>query len=94
MHRCIAEATQNPYLVDLSDRVRHAVSLGFQAEPYSQAIREQAIIEHSALAEAVIDGDPERAGEIAARHFGITEERLRALLARASDPSEPVGGAP
>jgi DNA-binding FadR family transcriptional regulator len=28
LHRTVAEATENPYLVDLSDRIRHAVSLG------------------------------------------------------------------
>lgn len=94
LHRSIAEATENAYLVDLSDRIRHAVSLGFHAEPYSQAIREQAVIEHTALADAIIDGDPERAGEIAARHFGITEERLRALLARASEHGDLDGAAP
>jgi DNA-binding FadR family transcriptional regulator len=91
LHRTVAEATENPYLVDLSDRIRHAVSLGFRAEPYSLAIREQAIVEHTALAEAVIDGDPARAGEIAARHFAITEERLRALLARSSDGLRSTG---
>ena len=91
LHRTIAEATGNPYLVDLSDRIRHAVSLGFRAEPYSLAIREQAIIEHSALAEAVIDGDPDLAAEVAAHHFAITEKRLRALLARTSEQSGPDG---
>lgn len=91
LHRAIAEATGNPYLVDLSDRIRQAVSLGFRAEPYSLAIREQAIVEHSALADAVIAGDPDRAADIAAHHFSITEKRLRALLARASERDEPAG---
>jgi DNA-binding FadR family transcriptional regulator len=88
LHRAIAEATDNPYLVDLSDRIRHAVSLGFRAEPYSLAIRAQAVIEHGELAQAVIDGDTARAGDVASRHFAITEERLRALLARSSEPSD------
>jgi len=91
LHRAVAEATDNPYLVDLSDRIRHAVSLGFRAEPYSQAIREQAIVEHGDLADAVIAGDPDRAGELAARHFAITEERLRALLARSTDRGDRDG---
>lgn len=84
LHRAIAEATGNPYLVDLSDRIRHAVSLGFQAEAFSQAIRSQALVEHAELAEAVIQGHSEEAAELAARHFAITEERLRALYARSS----------
>lgn len=91
LHRTIAEATGNPYFVDLSDRIRQAVSLGFRAEPYSLAIRERAIVEHSDLADAVIEGDPDRAADIAAHHFAITEKRLRALLARTSERSEPAG---
>ena len=85
LHRAIAEATGNPYLVDLSDRIRHAVSLGFRAEPYSPTIRSHAVIEHAELADAVIRGDSALASEVAARHFSITEERLRALLARSGE---------
>ena len=91
LHRAIAEATRNPYLIDLSDRIRHAVSLGFRAEPYSRAIRERALLEHADLAQAVLDGDPERAAALAAQHFTITEERLRALYARSGAASEPAG---
>lgn len=79
LHLAIAEAAGNPYLVDLHERIRHAVSLGFRHEAFSPAIRERAIGEHAALAAAVIAGDEERAATIAAQHFGITEERLRAL---------------
>jgi DNA-binding FadR family transcriptional regulator len=82
LHRAIAEATGNPYLIDLSDRIRHAVSLGFRAEPYSLAIRERALVEHAELAQAVVDGDAERAGRLAAQHFAITEERLRDVYER------------
>lgn len=79
LHLAIAEAAGNPYLVDLHERIRHAVSLGFRHEAFSTAIRERAIGEHAALAAAVIAGDEDRAATIAAQHFGITEERLRAL---------------
>jgi DNA-binding FadR family transcriptional regulator len=85
LHRAIAEATQNPYLMDLSDRIRHAVSLGFRAEPYSLAIRERALGEHDELARAVLDGDAERAASLAAQHFAITEQRLRELHERSVD---------
>ena len=73
LHRAIAEAAGNPYLVDLHERIRHALSLGFRAEAFSPAIRERAIGEHAALAEAVIAGDEERAATIAAQNFCITE---------------------
>lgn len=90
LHRAIAEATENPYLIDLSDRIRHAVSLGFRAEPYSLAIRERALVEHAELAQAILDGDPERAAAIAGAHFAITEERLRALYERSAAEPQPV----
>jgi DNA-binding FadR family transcriptional regulator len=82
LHRAIAGAAHNPYLVDLSDRIRLQVSLGFGAEPYSSAIRQRAIGEHGELAGAVLDGDPDRAAAIAGHHFSITEERLRDLHER------------
>ncbi len=90
LHRAIVAAAGNPYLIDLSDRIREAVSLGFRAEPYSAAIRERALVEHAELAEAIITGDPDRAATLATRHFAITEDRLRELYARsnASGPGE------
>jgi len=90
LHRSIAEAAHNPYLVDLSDRIRHGVSLGFRAEPYSLPIRERAIGEHGDLANAVIVGATDQAAAIAGRHFTITEERLRDLY----DRTRTAGGEP
>lgn len=83
LHRAVAAAAHNPYLVDLSDRIRQGVSLGFRAEPSSPAIRERAIVEHGELADAVIAGDSARAATIAGRHFSTTEDRLRTLYERA-----------
>jgi DNA-binding FadR family transcriptional regulator len=82
LHHAIAEAAHNPYLVDLSERIRRGVSLGFRAEPYSMSIRQRAIGEHGDLAAAVIAGATDRAASIAAHHFTITEERLRELYDR------------
>jgi len=82
-HASVAQATGNPYLVDLSDRIRQAVSLGFRAEPYTPAIRQRAIIEHTQIAEAVIGGDADAAADIGRRHFALTEDRLRELYQRA-----------
>ena len=67
------------------------MSLGFRAEPYSLSIRERAIVEHGDLAGAVLAGDADRAASVAAHHFGITEERLRALYERTRDQRQ-VGG--
>lgn len=87
-HAAIAEATGNPYLVTLSDRIRQAVSLGFRAEPYTLAIRERAIREHGELASAVLVGRAAVAARVALAHFSITEEVLRSLFRRAQDLPE------
>lgn len=92
LHRAVVAAADNPYLSDLSGRIRRAMSLGFHAEPYSAAIRERALVEHAELADAIIGRDPDRAAALATTHFAITEDRLRELYARSSssDPLEPV----
>jgi GntR family transcriptional regulator, transcriptional repressor for pyruvate dehydrogenase complex len=82
LHRAIADATHNDHLRDLSLRIRHDISFGFEAEPYSPAVRARALHQHPLLAQAVIDGDPELAAALAAEHFSLTESVLRELHAR------------
>jgi len=94
LHRAIATATQNPHLRDLSLSVRHDISFGFEAEPYSPEVRRRALHQHPELAEAVIDGNPERAAELAAEHFSLTESMLRELHARVILRARGSGSAP
>ena len=94
LHRAIATATQNPHLRDLSLSVRHDISFGFEAEPYSPEVRRRALHQHPELAEAVIDGNPERAAELAAEHFSLTESMLRELHARVILRARGSGTAP
>lgn len=82
LHQSIAAAAKNPRLADLGLRIRHDVSLGFEAEPYTPEIRAIAIRQHEALAEAVLAGDRGRAADLAAEHCKLTEETLRSLHAR------------
>jgi GntR family transcriptional repressor for pyruvate dehydrogenase complex len=82
LHLAIATATSNRYLVDLSQQIRARVSLGFQAEPYSLAIREQAKVQHGELVEAIVERRAADAAEIARTHFSLTETALRDLLSR------------
>ena len=87
VHQSIAMAARNPHLVDLSLRVRHDVSLGFEAEPYNATVRERALQQHPLLAHAVIDHEPELAAHLAAEHFSLTEKTLRTLHDRViADP--------
>ncbi len=94
LHRAIAAATQNPHLRELSLSIRHDISFGFEAEPYSPDVRRRALHQHPALAQAVIDGDPERAAALAAGHFSLTESMLRELHARVILRSRGSGSAP
>jgi GntR family transcriptional regulator, transcriptional repressor for pyruvate dehydrogenase complex len=82
VHVAIAKATGNPYLVSLSAQIRRQISLGFGAEPYSREIRARAVRDHTALAEAVIEGRTAAAAKIAERHFRLTETVLRDLVSR------------
>ena len=84
VHQSIAAAAHNPQLTALSLRMRREVSFGFDAEPYTPEVRATAIRQHAALAAAVIEGEPERAAELAAQHFRLTEQTLRDLHARIS----------
>lgn len=82
LHLAIARATQNPYLAELSLQARRQVSLGFGSEPYSPQVRSRALEQHPRLAEAVIEGDAERAAALAQEHFSLTESMVRDLVAR------------
>jgi DNA-binding FadR family transcriptional regulator len=82
VHAAVAKATRNPYLANLSGQIRRQISLGFGAEPYSLEIRRRAVKDHTALAQAVIDGRGPAAARVAERHFRLTETVLRDLVSR------------
>jgi GntR family transcriptional repressor for pyruvate dehydrogenase complex len=88
LHHAIAQATHNARLAELSAQARREVSLGFDAEPYTPQVRHRALDQHPALAEAVVAGDPQKAARLAAEHFSLTEDMLRALHARIRVRSE------
>jgi DNA-binding GntR family transcriptional regulator len=72
----------------LSGQIRRQISLGFGAEPYSREIRARAVKDHTALAEAVIDGKAAAAARIAERHFQLTESVLRDLVSTVEQGGE------
>jgi GntR family transcriptional regulator, transcriptional repressor for pyruvate dehydrogenase complex len=85
LHLAIASATGNRHLVELSQEIRARVSLGFQAEPYSVAIRAIAKVQHDRLVEAILERRADDAGAIAREHFSLTETALREVLVRAGE---------
>jgi len=97
LHGAIAQATHNSHLSDLSMRIRHDISFGFEAEPYTPEARNRALHQHPLLAAAVIDGDPDDAAPLAGEHFLLSESMLRELharvLLRAGHPVPPTDAA-
>jgi DNA-binding FadR family transcriptional regulator len=87
IHDAVLTAAGNRQIVALSRDLLARVTLGFPIEPYREEVFQRAVDEHSALVEAIIDGDAERAGEAARTHFGLSAETLRATLARSTDPA-------
>jgi GntR family transcriptional repressor for pyruvate dehydrogenase complex len=82
LHQAIARATHNERLVDLSARIRREVGLGFDAEPYTPQMRQRALRQHPALADAVIEGNQSQAANRATSHFSLTEGALAEVRAR------------
>jgi DNA-binding FadR family transcriptional regulator len=82
IHAAVARATQNVYLETISGQIRAQVSLGFQAEAYTPAIRQTAIGQHRQIADAIRAGAAETAAELARAHFSLTETALRDLVER------------
>jgi GntR family transcriptional regulator, transcriptional repressor for pyruvate dehydrogenase complex len=83
-HQVIVGSTRNPQIVRLSRDLLTQVSLGFPVEPFDcdPAVYERSLAEHTALCEAIMAGDEQRAGEIAQGHFAISNEAVREVLAR------------
>lgn len=82
VHQAIAAATHNAQLAELSLRIRHDVSLGFEAEPYNAHVRARAIEQHALLAESIRGGRADEAARLAAEHFSLTADTLRELHTR------------
>jgi len=83
LHRTVAAAAHNADLAALSARLLSETTLGFALEPFTEQVFQRAVPQHQALVHAVIDGDGERAAEIATGHFTLTTQALRELLRRA-----------
>lgn len=92
LHLAIARATRNPILVEMSVGFRTRISFNLGAEPYTDEVRQIAIVQHKELVSAVVDGRSEEASEIAARHFALSENLFRELYERALRDGQAGGG--
>ena len=82
LHEAISAATHNPLLVRLTAQLRRDISLGFDAEPYSERLRRRALEQHPRLVEAIVAGDPVAAARVAGEHFDLTDVAMRGLYSR------------
>jgi GntR family transcriptional regulator, transcriptional repressor for pyruvate dehydrogenase complex len=80
LHEAIARAAHNRFWYDLSLQLHFQVNQGLGTEPFSAQLRRRGEEQHPPLAGAVIAGDVELAGELAARHFALNTEAIGQLL--------------
>ncbi|MEP9385338.1 FadR/GntR family transcriptional regulator [Nocardioides cheoyonin] len=88
IHRAVTLATRNDEALRLSQDLLARITIGLPIEPYSVAAFDEALVEHTELVEAIRDGDVERAGAVASRHFDISARQVRELLDRKSAGTE------
>jgi GntR family transcriptional regulator, transcriptional repressor for pyruvate dehydrogenase complex len=83
-HQAVLAATRNPQIARLSRDLLTRISLGFPIEPFdtAPAVYRRALAEHTALCDAIAQGEVERAGQIAQGHFTITTKAVRNALTR------------
>ena len=91
LHQAVARATHNSRLVDLSARIRREVGFGFDSEPYTPGMRDRALRQHPALAEAVLARDGAKAAAVAVSHLSLTDEMLTELRVRLNLRSGSMG---
>jgi GntR family transcriptional regulator, transcriptional repressor for pyruvate dehydrogenase complex len=80
LHEAIARAAHNAFWYDLSLQLRFQVNQGLGTEPFSGELRRRGEEQHPPLAAAVIGGDVQRAGALAAQHFALNTEAIHQLL--------------
>jgi len=69
LHDAVATATKNPYLRRLSRALISATNLGFRQDPFSQTLRQHALLDHEKLVDAIVRRDGEEAAQVAKDHF-------------------------
>ncbi|WP_051840634.1 FadR/GntR family transcriptional regulator [Streptomyces sp. NRRL F-5126] len=88
LHHAITRAAKNEPLALYSRQLLRDISAGFPIEPYRGNATERALADHRALTDAVVAGDGDTAAGVAARHFDLTEQALRAALERSLRPAD------
>jgi len=81
----ILRTTRNPQFARISTELRHQASLGFDAAPWSEEIRQKAIAVHDDWIRAFEESDEDFAALVAVKQVRLTEDAIRELVARVQD---------
>lgn len=84
LHEGVLGATGNVHMAAMSRELLGRISLGLAIEPYDQKFYRQAVVEHSALVAAIVDGRIEDAGNIAREHFAMSTQTMRSVISQSS----------
>lgn len=80
IHQVVYRGTQNPFLITaLDEHYMHALRIWFMALDRITDLA-QAIREHRAILEAILQGDPERSAEAMSRHVAGFETQIQRIL--------------
>jgi GntR family transcriptional repressor for pyruvate dehydrogenase complex len=82
LHQAVLDAAGNRHLARLSRELLARMNVGLAIEPVTDELRQRAVPQHRALVDAIVEGDPERAGALARAHFAITHDALRHAVDR------------
>jgi len=86
LHDAVAAAARNDHLSQLSKELVSRVNLGFSTDPYSDELHQAALAQHTALVQAICEGDQDSAANIAGRHFHLTTSKAwRSVLREAGE---------
>lgn len=91
IHEGVLRATGNLQMAAMSRDLLTRTSLGLSIEPYDRDVYGQAVIEHSALVTAIVEGRVDDAGTIAREHFAMSARTLRKVISRGADIRHPGG---
>ncbi|GAB3908328.1 FCD domain-containing protein [Kibdelosporangium lantanae] len=92
LHSAVAEATGNPYYVSIDSQLRIQLTFGTDSLPYDAEIRQRALDDHRAIAEAIETGDSARATDLTYQHFlDLAEKPMLRLRQRVEAAASEAG---
>lgn len=80
-HAAVADAAHNPFFLAVANPINDYLRNTYRPSSGYAGARSRTLAEHTAIADAIRDQDPERAGEMARRHLARIMETGQELVA-------------